>query len=67
MRPPESDGGEEGVEIVDDALVEPVELMTFLVLQFRVAGERLEESGGQRCVDALEQFQEDEAYGVAVR
>ena len=56
-----------GVEIVDDALVEPVELKAFLLMDLRISGEGLEEPGRQRRVDALEEFEEHETDRVPVR
>ena len=62
----ETDGGKERVEIVDDALVERVELMAFLLMELGISGEGLEEPGRQRRVDALEEFEEHETDRVSV-
>jgi hypothetical protein len=62
----ESDGIQERSEIVTDALIEPVELGTLLLLQFRVSREGSQQPGGQWRVEPFEQLQEDEADGVAI-
>ena len=62
----EADGLNEPVEIVDDALVEAVELLSVLVLEAGVGRDGREEAGGQRGVDAFEELQEDEADRVVV-
>ena len=50
----ESDCGEERVEIVGEPLIEAVKLTTFVLGEVAIAGERLEETGGERSIDALE-------------
>jgi hypothetical protein len=62
----EANRGEQAVEIIDDALVEPVELMPLGVVDAGIAAERLQEPRGQRCVDALEELEEDDADPVAL-
>ena len=52
----ESDNAEESVEVVGNLLIEAVELGLFVILEFGVAGERCEEAGGERGVNALEEF-----------
>src|SRR5437016_5590205 len=55
----------EFVEIVDDALIEPIELGTLLLLQFRVSRERPQQAGRKGRVDPLEQLQEHQADRIA--
>jgi hypothetical protein len=64
---PQTDGLEEGVEVSDDALIETVEPMALLLGKTRIGSHGAEQSRGQRCVDALEEFQEEQANRVAVR
>jgi hypothetical protein len=54
----ETDGVHKFVETVNDALIEAVELTSLLPLQFAVGGYRRQETGGQGCVEPLEQFQD---------
>jgi len=56
-----SDGVHELVEIIHDALIEPIELATLLVLQFAVAGDGRQQAGSQGRVDPFEQLEEDES------
>ena len=63
----EPHGGEQTIEIVDDPLVQPIELMPFHVLEARIAVDRLEEPRGQRRVDAFEELEEDDTEAIAVR
>jgi hypothetical protein len=56
---------QQAVEIVDDTLIEPIELMPFCVLEASIAVDRLKEPRGQRRVDAFEQLEEDDAEPVA--
>ena len=50
----EADCGEESVEIVGEPLIEAVKLTTFVRGEVVIAGERLEETGGEWSIDALE-------------
>ena len=59
-------GVHEFVEVVNHSLIELVQLGAFLLLQLSVTGERLEQSSGERCVNPFEQFEENEADGVAL-
>ena len=53
------------MDVVDDALIQPIELGPLGRRKGGGAGDRSEESRGEGGVDALEEFQEDEADGVA--
>src|SRR5437667_11107507 len=53
------------MDVVDDALRQPIELGALGRGKGGGAGDRSEESRGEGGVDALEEFQEDEADGVA--
>ena len=61
----ESDGVDERVEVIDDALVEAIELRSALAGKRGVGPHWRQQAGGQRSVDALEELQEDEADGIA--
>src|SRR5438128_10142552 len=58
----ETNGAQERVDVCDDLLIQS---MTSLLGETRVCGDRVEQAGSQRGVDALEEFQEDEADGIA--
>src|SRR6266567_1241833 len=62
----ETDGIHEFIEIINDALIEPIKLRTLLLLKFLVSGDRRQETGSQRRVDPFEQLQEYQADGVTV-
>jgi uncharacterized protein YbjT (DUF2867 family) len=64
---PQADGFEERVEVADDALIQTVESMALLVGEAAVGRDRFQETCRQRCVDALEELQKEEANRVAVR
>src|ERR1035438_9562041 len=49
-----ADCGEESVEIAGEPLIEAVEWTTFVRGEVAIAGERLEETGGEWSIDALE-------------
>jgi hypothetical protein len=57
----------ERVQVVDETLVQTIELMAFVGRESAVGRDRAKESGGQRCVDALEEFQKEEADSVSGR
>ena len=62
----ESNGAQERVEVGDDSLIQPVESMAFLLRETSIGGDWREQAGGERCVYAFEELQEDEADRVAV-
>lgn len=62
----ETNRAEQAVEIVDDPLVEPVELMGLRVPEASIAVKRLEQAGGRRGVDALERREEDNTETVTL-
>jgi hypothetical protein len=55
----EAHGVDEGIEVIDDALVPPVELRSLLVLDSVIRADGAEKAGGKRRIDAFEQLQED--------
>ena len=63
----EADGADEGVEIIDDALIEAVELRSLLLIDLAICADGAEKAGGERRIDAFEQLQEDQADRIAVR
>ena len=46
-------------QILDDALIEPVQFGALVTGQFVIAGKGLEKTGGEWGVDTFEQLQED--------
>ena len=50
----ESDGVDEGIKIIDDAVVEAIELRSFLVRDFGIGADGAEKPRGQGGVDPLE-------------
>ena len=62
----QADGVNEGVEVIDAALVEAVELRSAVAWKRCVGLDRREQAGGQRSVDALEELHEDEADRIAL-
>jgi hypothetical protein len=63
----ESYGANESVQVVGDTLVEAVELGAPVMLETGIGSEWIEETGGQRGVDSLEEFEEDHGDGIALR
>jgi hypothetical protein len=63
----EADGLDQGVEIVDDALIEAIELRSPLGFEPGVCFDWTEKACRERGVDALEELEEDETNRVAVR
>ena len=62
----ETDGLNERVEVVNDALIEPAELRSALAAQLGVGRHWGKKVGSQRSVDAFEELQKDKADRVAV-
>src|SRR5271166_2433472 len=62
----ETDGVNERIEVIDDALIKAVELGSALVGELGVGSNRREKTGGQRGVDTLEKLEEDETDRIAV-
>ena len=62
----ETNGADEGVEIIDDALIEAIELGSLLLIDPGIAADRAEKAGGERRIDAFEQLQEDQTDRVSV-
>ena len=63
----EADSVDEGIEVIDDALVEAVELRSPLVMEASIRAYGAEKAGGKRRINAFEELQEDEADRVSVR
>jgi hypothetical protein len=63
----EADGANQAVEVIDDFLRETIELRSLVRFEAGICVDGSEQTGGQRRIDALEKFQEDEANRVAVR
>ena len=63
----EADGSDEGVEIVDDALIQAIELGSPLGLESGICFDGAEKTGRERRVDAFEEFQKDEADRISLR
>ena len=57
----------EGIEIIDNALIEPVKLRSPLGLKPDVCFDGVEKACGERRVDAFEELKEDEANRVPLR
>jgi hypothetical protein len=53
------------VQIVGNALIEAVQLATFLLGEVAIAGKGLEKTSGERSIDTLEQLKEEHANGIA--
>src|SRR5579863_5693617 len=64
---PQADGAQQRVEVGDDALVESIESVALLFREEGIGCDWPKQPGGQRSVDALEQFREDDANLVALR
>jgi len=62
----EADGSDEGIEIVDDALVEAIELRSPLRFEPGICFDGAEKACREWGIDALEELQEDEADRVPV-
>ena len=63
----ETNGHHQLIEIINDALIKAVELRSFLLLQFLVPREGLEEASRKRSVDFFEELQEHQADGISFR
>jgi hypothetical protein len=62
----QSDGTQQEIEVVDDALIEPIERVALVRREPSVSRNGREQAGGERRVHALEELQEDEADAIAV-
>ena len=60
----QADGSDEGIEIVDDALIEAIELRSPLGFEPFISFEGAEEACRERSIDPFEELQEHEADGV---
>ena len=63
----EADCSDEGVEVVDDALIEAVELRSPLRFEPSIQLDGAEKACREWGIDALEELQEDEADRVPLR
>jgi hypothetical protein len=57
----EADSADEGIEIIDNALAEAIDLRSLLLKELSIRAYRAEKARGERRVDALEELQKDEA------
>ena len=57
---------DEGVEVIEDALIEAIELRSLLLIDPGIGADRAEKAGGERRIDAFEQLQEDQTDRVSV-
>src|ERR1700726_3650035 len=64
---PQANGAQKRVEVGDDALIESIECVALLFGERGIGRDWPQQPGGQRGVDAFEQFQEDNANPVALR
>ena len=63
----EADGSDEGVEVIDDALIEAIKLRSPLGFEPSVCFDGAEKACREWGIDAFEELQEDEADRVAFR
>ena len=63
----EADGSDEGIEIVDDALIKAIELRSPLGFEPGICFDGAEKTCREWGVDAFEELQEDEADRVSLR
>ena len=63
----QADGSDEGIEIVDDSLIEAIELRSPLGFEPFISFEGAEEACRERSIDPFEELQEHQAYRVALR
>ena len=56
----EADGTKKLLEIVDDFLIQAVEFGSLLRMEFEVGLEGLKQPGGERAVDAFEEFEKEQ-------
>ena len=62
----EADGSDEGIEIVDDVLIEAIELRSPLGFEPCICFDGAEKACGEWGIDPLEELQEDEADRVSL-
>ena len=63
----EADGANEGIEIIDNTLIEAIKLRSPLGLKPCVCFDGAEKARGEWRVDAFEELKEDEANRVPLR
>ena len=63
----EAEGADEGIEVIDDALVEAIELRSLLLVDSSIRTDGAEKGSGERRIHAFEEFQEDEADRISLR
>ena len=63
----ETDRVQQFVQVVDDALIEPIEVRTLRIWQRRVSRKRMEQACGQRGVNAFKEFEKDDRDRVPGR
>ena len=57
---------DEGIEVIDDPLIEAVELSSPFRLELSIGLDRAEKACREGCINAFEQLQEHEADRVAM-
>jgi hypothetical protein len=63
---PQADFAPERVEVGGDALIQAVETVTLFFSECGVGRDRPKQTGGQGRVDALEEFEEEDAQAITV-
>ena len=61
----EAEGVDDGVEVIDNTLVEAIELRSLLLADLSIRADGAEKASGERRIDAFEEFQEDETGNFA--
>jgi hypothetical protein len=56
----EPNGLDEGIEIIDNTLIEAIELRSLLVVDSSIRANGAKKAGGKRGVDTFEELQEDQ-------
>ena len=50
----------EGIEVIDNTLIEAIELRALLAVDSSICTDGAEKAGGKRGIDTLEELQEDQ-------
>jgi hypothetical protein len=56
----EPSGLDEGIEVIDNALIEAIELRSLGVVDSSIRADGAEKAGGKRGIDTFEELQEDQ-------
>ena len=62
----QADSADEVIEVIDDALVEPIELGPLAQVESTVCGDWAEKACGEGGVDSLKELQENEADRISL-